>query len=167
MPVQILIVDDHDVVREGVKAILQRRPDWEICGEATNGRDAVALAEALKPDVAILDITMPMVSGLDAAHELARKMPELRTLIFTMHDAKTVEPAVRRSGAHGLVLKLNASRDLIKAVETLLEGGTFFGTGTPTERRPPEEQKKEDPAGQNKFYINSWTLWGSSLVWGS
>lgn len=127
MPVRILIADDHDVVREGVRAILRKRPDWEICGEAANGQEALAQAEALRPDVIILDITMPIMSGLDVARKIVYTTPKSRVLMFTMHDSGTVEHAVRGSGAHGLVLKLYAARDLVRAVDTVVEGGTFFG----------------------------------------
>jgi DNA-binding NarL/FixJ family response regulator len=132
VPVRILIADDHDVVREGVRAILRKRPDWEICGEAANGQEAVSQIESLQPDVVILDITMPKMSGLDVARKIVHNIPRSRVLMFTMHDSETVEQAVRGSGAHGLVLKLNAARDLVKAVDTLVEGGTFFGS----ERHP-------------------------------
>jgi DNA-binding NarL/FixJ family response regulator len=126
--VRILIVDDHDVVREGVRAILKKRTDWEICGEAANGQEAIVQTEALRPDVIILDITMPKMSGLDVARKIAHDVPRSRVVMFTMHDSETVERAVRGSGAHGLVLKLNAARDLVKAVDVVAEGGTFFAS---------------------------------------
>ena len=126
MPVRILIVDDHDVVREGVRAILKKRVDWEICGEAANGQEAVTQVETLKPDVVILDITMPKMSGLDVARNVVQRAPRSRVLMFTLHDSVTVEQAVRRSGAHGLVLKLHAARDLIRAVDAVLGGDTFL-----------------------------------------
>ena len=129
MPVRILIVDDHDVVREGVRAILKKRSDWVICGEAANGQDAVAQTESLKPDVVILDITMPKMSGLDAAKKITVGAPHSRVVMFTMHDSETVEQAVRGSGAHGLVLKVHAARDLVRAVNAVAEGGTFFASG--------------------------------------
>jgi len=128
VPVRILIVDDHDVVREGVRAILKKREGWQICGEAANGQDAVRQVEALKPDVVILDITMPKMSGLDVARTVVQSAPRSRVLMFTMHDSDTVEQAVRGSGAHGLVLKLHAARDLVKAVDAVLGGETFFGS---------------------------------------
>jgi DNA-binding NarL/FixJ family response regulator len=128
VPVRILIVDDHDVVREGVRSILKRRPDWEICGEASNGQEALAQTETLKPDVIILDITMPQMSGLDVARKITQSTPDSRVVMFTMHDSGTVEQAVKGSGAHGLVLKLNAARDLVKAVDVVAGGGTFFGS---------------------------------------
>src|ERR1041385_8830111 len=124
-PVRILIVDDHDVVREGVRSILRKRSDWEIIGEASNGPEALAQTESLKPDVIILDITMPQMSGLDVARKITQMTPTSRVVMFTMHDSGTVEQAVKGSGAHGLVLKLNAARDLVKAVDAVSGGGTF------------------------------------------
>jgi two-component system nitrate/nitrite response regulator NarL len=127
VPVRILIVDDHDVVREGVRSILKKRSDWEVIGEASNGQEALAQTEALRPDVIILDITMPQMSGLDVARKITQSTPDSRVVMFTMHDSGTVEHAVKGSGAHGIVLKLNAARDLVKAVDTVAGGGTFFG----------------------------------------
>ena len=125
---RILIADDHDVVREGVRAILKKRRDWVICGEAANGQEAVTQIETLKPDVVILDITMPKMSGLDVAKKVALGVPESRVVMFTMHDSETVEQAVKGSGAHGLVLKVHAARDLVRAVDAVAEGGTFFAS---------------------------------------
>jgi two-component system nitrate/nitrite response regulator NarL len=131
VPVRILIVDDHDVVREGVRSILKKRSDWEIIGEASNGQEAIAQTESLRPDVIILDITMPQMSGLDVARKITQTTPDSRVVMFTMHDSGTVEQAVKGSGAHGLVLKLNAARDLVKAVDTVAGGGTFFSPAVP------------------------------------
>lgn len=126
--VRILIADDHDVVREGVRAILKKRSDWVVCGEAANGQEAVAQIETLQPDVVILDITMPKMSGLDVAKKVTLGVPHSRVVMFTMHDSETVEQAVKGSGAHGLVLKVHAARDLVKAVDAVAEGGTFFAS---------------------------------------
>ena len=126
--VRILIADDHDVVREGVRAILKKRSDWVICGEAANGQEAMAQIESLQPDVVILDITMPKMSGLEVAKKVSLGVPRSRVVMFTMHDSGTVEQAVRGSGAHGLVLKVHAARDLVKAVNAVAEGGTFFAS---------------------------------------
>jgi DNA-binding NarL/FixJ family response regulator len=129
VPVRILIVDDHDVVREGVRSILKKRSDWEIAGEAASGMEALTQIEAVRPDVVILDITMPRMSGLDVARKIAQVAPRTRVLMFTMHDSETVEQTVRETGAHGLVLKLHAARDLVKAVDAVVGGGSFFSSG--------------------------------------
>jgi DNA-binding NarL/FixJ family response regulator len=128
MSVSILIVDDHEVVREGVRSIINRtRPQWEICAEAVNGQEAVDMAMRLKPDIILLDITMPRLSGLEAAHRISRLGLPSQILIFTMHESGELTHEVRRVGARGYVTKSDAGRHLIRAIETLLSGGTFFG----------------------------------------
>ncbi|HEY7096625.1 MAG TPA: response regulator transcription factor [Terriglobales bacterium] len=139
MAPKILIVDDHEVVREGVRTLITReRPQWEVCGEAKNGQEAVEASRNLKPDVTILDITMPKMSGL----EVASTISELgsRVLMFTMHESEHLATEVSRAGAQGFVLKSQAGKDLIRAIERLLSGGTFFGS----ESNPQEDS----PAGQ-------------------
>jgi DNA-binding NarL/FixJ family response regulator len=127
MPPRILLVDDHEIVREGIRTLIARsRPDWEICGEATDGEEALEAARTLKPDVVILDITMPKMSGLEAAPQIAKLGLGCRVLMFTMHDSERLSNEVRQAEAQGLVLKSQAARDLIRAVDRLLAGGTFF-----------------------------------------
>lgn len=111
------------MVRQGIRAILQTRPDWEICGEAVDGRDAIRLAKELHPDVIIMDITMPVMSGLEASQEIAKLQLPSRVLIFTMHESKSLGPSVRKVGAHGYVVKSRAARDLVDALDRLLGGG--------------------------------------------
>ena len=124
---RLVIADDHDIVREGIRRILTRmRPNWEICGEAGNGEDSVKLVAALIPDVAVLDVTMPGMSGLEAARQIARSNPACRILIFTVHDAGWLMSEIRRAGAHGYVQKSQVARDLVTAIECLLAGGSFF-----------------------------------------
>src|ERR1700730_6165628 len=124
---KVLIVDDHEIVREGIRRLLTgSRPDWEICGEATNGKQAVDNAKLLNPDVVILDITMPGMSGLEAAPQIVKLGLGCRILIFTMHDSGRLSTEIRDAGAHGYVQKSQAARDLVVAIECLLQGGTFF-----------------------------------------
>ena len=131
MSARILIVDDHDVVRQGVRSVLLRsRPEWEICGEASDGKQAIEAVQALKPDVVILDITMPNMNGLEAAPRIAKLGGNCRILIFTMHESERIATDVRNAGAHGYVQKSQAGRDLIVAIDSLLGGGTFFGRNT-------------------------------------
>lgn len=144
MPVRILIVDDHEVVRQGLRTILNARPEWQIVGEGENGKEAVDLAKALLPDVIILDITMPVMSGLEATQELGKMFPGNRVLIFTMHDSKSLIKAVRKAGAKGYVLKSRAGRDLIHAVEALLDGNTFFGPDGSNGEDEPEKAKAKN-----------------------
>lgn len=128
MSVRILIADDHEVVREGVRTIISRaRPEWEICGEAANGREAIDSAVHLKPDIILLDITMPGMSGLEAASQISGLGLAGPILIFTMHESGELANDARRVGARGYVSKSDAARHLVIAIETLLSGGTFFG----------------------------------------
>ncbi len=137
---RILIVDDHEVLREGLKSLLAKsRPDWEICGEATDGEQAIQLAQELKPDLVILDITMPRMSGLEASSRMRKLRLEVPVLIFTTHHSERLDTEVRKAGAQGYVLKSQAARDLVQAIDTILSGGTFFGA-------PPAPE----PAGGNK-----------------
>jgi len=125
---RILIVDDHDVVRQGTRAILQRaRPDWEICGEASTGREAIRAVEAFQPDVVILDISMPEMTGIEATPVIAKMAPNCRILLFTMHESNALLAEAKELGAQGYVQKSQAGRDLVIAVDQLLRGGTFFG----------------------------------------
>lgn len=141
---RILIVDDHEIVREGIRTLINRaRPTWEICGEAANGKEAIAAVQSMKPDVVVLDITMPGLSGLEATQKLVKSDLETRILMFTMHESSRLANDVREAGAHGLVLKSQASRDLIVAIETLLAGGTFFPT--PETNTPPPPSTKFSP----------------------
>src|SRR3984893_14727455 len=127
MSVRILIVDDHEIVREGIRTLLARsRRQWEICGEASNGEDAIEAVKTLKPDVVILDITMPKMSGLEAAPQIARL--GCRVLMFTMHDSERLSVEVRQAEARGLVLKSRAARDLIRAIEHHPTLRPFFGS---------------------------------------
>ena len=127
MPARILLVDDHEIVREGIRTLITRsRPEWEICGEARDGEEALEAVRALRPDVVILDITMPKMSGLEAAPRIAKLGLGCRVLMFTMHDSERLSTEVRQAEAQGLVLKSQAARDLVRAVDRLLDGGTFF-----------------------------------------
>ena len=130
MGFRILIVDDHEVVRQGIRTILRARPQWEICGEAVNGKDAIEKATKLDPDVIIMDITMPEMSGIEATREITRLKLRPAVLVFTMHESKNLAATVQEAGARGFVLKSHAARDLLDALEALLGGGTFFGGDT-------------------------------------
>ncbi|HYL15684.1 MAG TPA: response regulator transcription factor [Terriglobales bacterium] len=144
MPVKILIADDHEVVRQGLRTILKARPEWTIAGEVENGQQAVQAAMQIRPDIIILDITMPIMSGLEATQEICNLNLGSRVLIFTMHDSKSLVKTLRKAGALGYVLKSHAARDLIRAIEALLGGGSFFG---PEVREDIEE--KNSSKGRN------------------
>jgi two-component system response regulator NreC len=123
---RILIADDHEVVRKGVSAILTPHFNPEICEEASNGQDAIAKAIALQPDIAILDINMPILGGFAAAKEIQRLLPQVPILFFTMHGGEQFASEARRAGVQGFVTKDRAGEALIDAVNTLLNKGTFF-----------------------------------------
>jgi DNA-binding NarL/FixJ family response regulator len=136
---KILIVDDHEVVRQGVRTILRSRPQWEVCGEAVNGRDAIEKAKTLDPDVIIMDITMPEMSGIEATREITKLKLRAAVLVFTMHESKNLASTVQDAGARGFVLKSHAARDLLDALEALLNGGTFFGPDSGKSAKGKEE----------------------------
>jgi DNA-binding NarL/FixJ family response regulator len=123
---RILVADDHDVVRRGLRAILDSHPEWEVVAEAVNGRDAVELAGKLQPDVVVLDIGMPEQNGLEAARRIREKVPTAEVLILTMHESDQVTRDVLSAGARGYVLKSDAARDLVAAVEALSRHKLFF-----------------------------------------
>jgi DNA-binding NarL/FixJ family response regulator len=125
---QILIADDHEVVRRGIRALLEGHPGWEVCAEAKDGRQAVELANQLNPDLVILDIGMPNLNGLDAARQILSTAPEMRILILTMHDTEQVVREVLAAGARGFIHKSDTVRDLVAAVEALQNQRTFFTT---------------------------------------
>lgn len=137
MAAKILIVDDHEVVREGVRTLITReRPQWEVCGEAKGAQEALDACRTLKPDVTVLDITMPGMSGLEVASAIFESGS--RVLMFTMHESEQLATEVSNAGAQGFVLKSQAGKDLIRAIERLLGGGTFFGSeSNPQENSPP------------------------------
>ena len=144
MQAKILVVDDHEIVRAGVRGLLKEsRPEWEISGEAANGKDAIEAVKSLRPDVVILDIAMPYMSGLEAAARIAKLDLGARVLLFSMYESETLSSEARNAGAHGYVAKSQAARQLIAAIDRLLAGGTYFGTSGPE----PKSEKKISASG--------------------
>lgn len=123
---RILIADDHEVARQGIRSVLESHGGWEVCAEAKDGREAVEYASKLKPDIFLLDIGMPNLNGLDAARQILAIMPEACILVLTIHDSEQVVREVLGAGARGFLLKSDAGRDLVAAVEALQARGTFF-----------------------------------------
>lgn len=126
MKLRILIADDHEVVRHGLCTLLQMHEGWEICGEAGDGREAVEMAKRLKPDVVVLDVGMPNLNGLAATRQLAQQNPELKIIVLTITDSDQVIREALDAGARGFVLKSDAARDLVSAVEALQRDRMFF-----------------------------------------
>ena len=125
-PIRVLVADDHAIVREGIRRVLEGSDEFQVVAEAANGPDAFRAAEAHRPDVVVLDISMPEESGLQVAARLRRALPETRVLILSMHDnAEYVLQSVR-AGAHGYLLKDSAATDLRAAVRAVQEGEAFF-----------------------------------------
>jgi len=123
---RILLADDHKVVRQGTRALLSTVPEWEIVGEADNGRDAVSLTSELKPDIVILDIGMPELNGLDATRQIKKKLPETEVLIFTGQETEELVHDVFDSGARSYIMKTDAADHLIDALKALSEHKHFF-----------------------------------------
>ena len=123
---RILIADDHDVVRSGVRAILETQVGWEVVGEAENGKEAVDQALATRPDVVVLDYGLPMLNGIEATRQIRTRVPGAEVLIFTMHDTASLVREVLEAGARGFLLKSDARKFLIAAVESLAAHKPFF-----------------------------------------
>jgi DNA-binding NarL/FixJ family response regulator len=123
---RILVADDHDLMRRGVKALLQSHAGWEVCGEAHTGREAVAKAEELKPDVVILDISMPDLNGVDAAKRIRKGSPDTEVLILSVHYSDQLIRDILEAGVRGYIVKSDSDRDLVIAVETLANHKPFF-----------------------------------------
>lgn len=125
-PLRILLADDHTVVRQGLRKVLEARPEWQVVAEAGDGREAVRLAEETAPDIAILDVAMPLLNGIEAVRQIARKVPATRTLVLSMHADEAYVTQMLRAGAAGYLLKDSADVDLLQAVEAVSAGKSFF-----------------------------------------
>ena len=122
----ILLADDHTLVRQGLRRVLEECPEWEVVAEADDGRDAVRKAEVFRPDVAIVDITMPLLNGIEATRQIKRKLPATRVLMLSMHADDAYVTQILRSGASGYLLKDDADIDLVRAVGEVARGRSFF-----------------------------------------
>lgn len=143
MALRILIADDHGVVRKGLRALLESRKGWKVCAEASNGREAVEIARQLKPDVAILDIGMPGLNGVEAARQIHKASPNTEMLILTMHESEKLARDAVEAGALGYLVKDDADRSLLAAVEALRHHDSYFTSKIAAElarypRRPKE-----------------------------
>ena len=124
--IRIMLADDHTVVRQGLRKLLEERSDWEVIAEAGDGREAVRLAEQHKPDVAILDVAMPLLNGIEATRQIARRVPGTRVLVLSMHADEAYVTQILQAGATGYLLKESADVDLMQAVSAVSMGKSFF-----------------------------------------
>ena len=123
---RILLADDHDIVRRGLKDLLEQHVGWQVCAEAANGREAVELALQHRPHVAVIDLSMPELNGLEATRRIRQSLPDTEVLIFTMHESEELIREVLGAGARGYLLKSDAVRQLIPAVESLSQKKPYF-----------------------------------------
>jgi two-component system nitrate/nitrite response regulator NarL len=126
--VKVLLVDDHAVVRDGIRARLESNAGFEVVGEAVNGREAIQKVEELNPDVVLMDISMPVMNGMDAALYLREKFPDTKVIILTMHEHKEYIQGVIRCGAQGYIVKDVSAQEMISAIKTVMGGETYYSS---------------------------------------
>ena len=123
---RIMVADDHDLVRQGLRSMLEAQPGWTVCGEATTGREAVDMAKQLRPEIVVIDIHMPEIDGLKATREILAANPRTEVLILTVDETREIVQAAKEVGAHGIVMKSDAALDLVAAVAALGQHESFF-----------------------------------------
>jgi DNA-binding NarL/FixJ family response regulator len=146
---RFLLADDHELTRSGLRYLLEKQKDWTVCGEASNGRIAVEMAEKLRPDFAILDMSMPEMNGLEATRRILKKQPQMKILIYTMHETEKVILDVLDAGARGVVLKSDAGENLVAAVESIAKGRRFFTSRVAETVVEAYLSKRSAPAGED------------------
>ena len=151
MPLRILVADDHAVVRRGVRALLESRTNWQVCGEAATGREAVEQVKRLDPDIVLLDLSMPELNGLDATRRILRDSPRTQVLVLTMHHSEELAHQLMQAGAKGYVLKSDADRELIAAVESLQRRRAFL---TPNLAQP---SSRDTDIGHQEHAAGDWS----------
>ncbi|MDQ6698604.1 MAG: response regulator transcription factor [Acidobacteriota bacterium] len=129
--VRILVADDHELVRHGLAKLLSAEPGWEVVAEAEDGREAIDLANRMRPDVAVIDVTMPEINGIDATREITRSIPGIKVVILTMHFNEQLVMKLLDAGASAYVLKTDARNELVTAIAAVLEDSRFFTTAIP------------------------------------
>ena len=129
MPIRVLVADDHAVVRDGLKMILESTEDIQVAAMAADGREAVAMAEELRPDVIIMDVSMPVLNGIGAARIVRERLPEIKVLVLSMHHTREHVFRSMQAGACGYLLKESAGSEVVTAVLSVMKGGYFFGKG--------------------------------------
>jgi DNA-binding NarL/FixJ family response regulator len=128
MLLRVLVADDHSVVRAGLRTLIESRHGWQVCGEAANGREAVELAAKLKPDIAVLDVGMPVLNGVEATRQVRKISPETEVLILTMHDSEQMVQQLVEAGCRGYILKDDADRTLLAALDALRRHKPYFSS---------------------------------------
>ena len=123
---RVLIVDDHAFIRRGVQTILHPFPEWEFCGEAENGKEAIRMADQLKPEVIIMDISMPGLNGIEATRAIRKSQPDVKIVLLTLHDSSELLRIAFRAGARGYLLKTDAEQELVKALTVVLGEGAYI-----------------------------------------
>lgn len=126
MSLRIFLADDHEVVRLGLRTLLENGTGWTVVGEASNGRDAVSLVKDLKPDIVVMDLTMPQLNGLEATRQILRESPRTAVMILSVNESEEIVREVLAAGARGFMLKSDAGKDLLVAIEGLNQGRPFF-----------------------------------------
>jgi DNA-binding NarL/FixJ family response regulator len=122
---RVIVVDDHAVIRRGVQGILHAFPEWELCGEAADGQEAIRLAETVKPEIIIMDVSMPGLNGLEATRIIRNILPNTKILLLTLHSSTELVRSAFRAGARGYVLKSDAEHELVRALNVLAGDGTY------------------------------------------
>lgn len=122
---RVLLVDDHALIRRGVQAILRSFPEWDVCGETDNGRDAVRLTDELKPDLIIMDVSMPGLNGIEATRKIRQTQPEVKVVLLTLHESVDLAREAFRAGARGYLLKADADQELLRALHTVMGQGVY------------------------------------------
>jgi len=125
-PLRILLADDHTMVRQGLRKVLEERPEWQVVAEAGDGHEAVRLAELHKPDVAVLDVAMPLLNGIEATRRIAKRVPHTRILVLSMYSDEAYVTQMMKAGATGYLLKDSAGVDLLEAVQAVAQGKSYF-----------------------------------------
>lgn len=146
---RILLADDHEMLRRGLRAILVEHPGWEVCGEAVDGRQAVELAQKLRPDVIVMDMAMPELNGLEATRQIRRVLPKAEILVLTFDESEALVRAVLAAGARGYVLKNDVSRVLVQAVESLGNHRPYFTSKVAEVLLNDFGREKTDPASMD------------------
>lgn len=147
--VRILLADDHTIVRHGLRRMLEERPEWQVVAEACDGREAIRLAEEHKPDVAIIDVAMPLLNGIETTRQMLRRVPRLKVLVLSMYVDDVYVTQMLRAGATGYLLKDSADTDLFQAVAAVAQGQSFFSPAIA--RLMVDEYVRPRPEGVDRY----------------